>query len=82
MYQIRITARLNEEVDAQGVGFPKSVTVTGAEFLNPSAITDIAQEVIRVYYGTNHPDYIAVRPDSECITNYMVIPVVKVRERG
>ena len=77
MHQIKITARLNEEVDAEGVGYPESVTVTGAGFLDPSAITDIAQEVIRGYFGIDHPNYVAIRPDSERVTDDMVIPVVK-----
>lgn len=79
MHQIKIVARLNEGVDSEGVGFPESVTITGAGFLDPSAITDIAQEVVRSYYGTNHPNYIAIRPDSELIADDMVIPVVKTR---
>lgn len=82
MHQLKIVARLNEGVDAEGVGFPRSVEITGAGFLAPSAITDIAQEVVRSYYGEPHPNYIAMRPDSEFVTDHMVIPVVGIRARG
>lgn len=81
MQQLKIVARLNEDVDAEGVGFPKSVEITGAGFLDPSAITDIAQEVIDSLSGDYSREYIAIRPDSECITDHMVIPVIKKRVR-
>lgn len=82
MIRIKIEARLNEDVDAEGVGFPTSVTITGAGFLAPSAITDIAQEAVRSYFGEAFPDYVAIRPDSEYVSDNMVVPVVLVRERG
>lgn len=82
MHQIKITARLNEGVDAEGVGFPRSVEITGAGFLAPSAIADIAQEVIDSLSGDYSRDYVAMRPDAEFVTDHMVVPVVKVRARG
>lgn len=82
MHQIKIVARLNEGVDSEGVGFPRSVEITGAGFLDASAVTDIAQEAVRSYYGETFPVYVAMRPDSEFVTDHMVVPVVKVRARG
>lgn len=79
MIRIKIEARLNEDVDAEGVGYPKSVTVTGAEFLAPSAIVAIAQEAIKSYTGLEFSEYLAAMPDWDMVTDNITVPVIKRR---
>lgn len=79
MHKIKIEATLNEEVDAEGVGIPQSVRIKGAGFLQASAITDIAQEVLDSLSADYSREYISIRPDSEMITDDMTVPVIKRR---
>lgn len=81
MHKIKIEAVLKEVVDAEGVGHPESVRVTGAGFLAPSALADIAQETLDSYSGDYSREYIAMLPDSELVDDDMVIPVRKRRVR-
>ena len=78
-HQITIRARLNETVGDDGVGVPQSVTVTGAEFLAPSAITEIAQQVVDSYVGHKFGAYLATIPDWDMRSDDMQIKVVKRR---
>jgi hypothetical protein len=49
--QITIRARVNEKVNEDGVGYPWSVTVTGASALDFDTVREIAQEAIYSYCG-------------------------------
>lgn len=77
MHKLKIEAVLNEGVDAEGIGFPESVTVTNAGFLAPSAITDIAQALVNNYTGHPFGSYLAVIPDWGKRSDNMEIKVVK-----
>ena len=79
MHKHKIEAVLNEGIDAEGVGFPESVTVTGAGFLAPSAISAIAQTVVDSYVGQEFGDYAAVMPDWGMRSDTMQIKVIKRR---
>lgn len=50
--QITIRARVNEKVNEDGVGYPWSVTVTGASAFDFDTVRSIAQEAIHSYYGS------------------------------
>lgn len=52
MSQITIRAKVNEKVTKDGVGYPDSVTVTGADALSADTVREIAQEAINSQYGT------------------------------
>lgn len=77
---LTIRAKLNDEV-IDGIGVPVSVTVTGAGFLAPSALADIAQEVLDARSGDYSRDYLAMMPDSELVSDNMRIKVIKRRVR-
>ena len=48
--QVTIRAKVNEKVE-DGIGYVETVRVTGAGFLGPMAIRDIAQEAVDNYHG-------------------------------
>ena len=70
-----ISARLNEEV-VNGVSIPKSVNIKGAGFLAPSALVDVALEVLKTYTGVEFPDYVPIMPDWGMRSDDMDIAVV------
>jgi hypothetical protein len=57
-HQITIRAMVNEAVDAEGVGYPESVTVTGADALSAGTVREIAQEAVDSLYGAYGSGYI------------------------
>lgn len=61
-HEITIGATLVEGVDDDGQYYPEAVIVSGASFLQSSAIADIAQETINSYYGSYSHGYKALRP--------------------
>lgn len=81
MQKLKIEAVMQEGIDSKGIGFPESVTITNAGFLAPSALTDIAQEVLNGYYGTRDHNYIAELPYVEHRTDNMTIKVNEYRNR-
>lgn len=70
-----IRAKLNEEI-IDGVGVPKSVNIKGAGFLAPSALVDVALEVLKTYTGVEFPDYVPIMPDWGMRSDDMDIAVV------
>ena len=62
VHEISISARIVEEPDSDGGWEPVGVTVTGACYLAPSAIVDIATEAVNSYYGSYEHGYLALRP--------------------
>lgn len=74
---LTIRAKLIEEVSEEGIGVPKGVHITGAGFLDPFTLLDIAQEVLDSYSGDYRRDYIGVLPDRELVTDNMTIKVIK-----
>lgn len=57
---LTIRARVNEAVKSNGIGFPESVTVSGAGCLSPSTVQEIAQEAVDNMYGSYESGYRAV----------------------
>lgn len=76
--RLTIRAKLNEEI-IDGVGVPQSVNIKDAGFLAPSALVDIAQEVLDAYAGRKFGDYVTVLPDWEKRSDDMNIKVIKRR---
>lgn len=64
-FTLTIRARVKEAVRANGVGYPESVTVTGAAALQRSSVRDIAQEAIDSMYGSYESGYRAFIPQTE-----------------
>lgn len=60
---LTIRARVNEAVKSNGLGFPESVTVTGAEDLSPNTVREIAQSAVDNMYGSYESGYRAVFSD-------------------
>lgn len=63
VHEITISARVIEEPDDDGGFEPVGVTVSGASYLAPSAIVDIAQEAVNSYFGSYVHGYMAIRPN-------------------
>lgn len=59
-----IRARVTEAVK-DGVGFPTHVTVTGAGFLQGSAVLDIAQHAVDDQYGEYGTGFLATMDRSD-----------------
>lgn len=76
--RLTIRATLNEEV-IDGVGVPQSVNITGAGFLAPSALADIAQEVLDSLSADYSREYLPVLPDWDLRSDNMDIKVIKRR---
>ena len=73
---LTIRAKLNETTDADGyLSIPESVTITGAGFLAPSALADIAQKVLEDYIGEDS-DYNTIYPDWRDISDETVVKIV------
>lgn len=62
VHEITISARIVEAPDDDGGFEPVGVTVTGASYLAPSALVEIAQEAVNSYFGSYEHGYDAVRP--------------------
>lgn len=78
---LTIRARLNEGVDANGIGFPESVTINGAHMLTASALADMAQSLVDEYME-DHPDTDAnYRVDYTKVDVGQHTAVVTVRDR-
>lgn len=75
---LTIRAKLVEEI-VDGVGIPVGVNIKDAGFLAPSALVDIAQEVLGVYTGEAFGPYLAVLPDWDNRSDDMTIRVIKRR---
>lgn len=60
MNTVTIRAKLNERINAEGIGSPDTVTLTGAQFLSRNAMQDIAQEAVDASYGSYETGYLAV----------------------
>lgn len=60
MTTITVRARLTEKINKDGIGSPKSVFLTGAQFLSREAAYEFAQEAVDSAYGSYEHGYIAV----------------------
>jgi hypothetical protein len=56
---LTIRARVTEKVKDNGVGYPETVTVTGAEDLSADTVREIAQSAVNNMYGTYETGYLA-----------------------
>lgn len=85
MNTVTVRAKLQEKVNAEGIGSPDAVVLTGGQFLSRNAAQEIAQEAVDATYGSYETGYLAVLNYDRWIEyhnagtdNGLTVPVVAV----